>query len=125
YYEACKNFIDLEFAGGAPVNFEGINLDVWNKISPVDQKAIEEITASLSDWYSAKMDEETAGLTKLFTEQGVTFIEFSPEEQDKIRDATAQLTWDDWAAICKEKGLPGEEFLERFKAKVAEVQSSS
>jgi len=125
YYEPCKNFIDFEFAGGSPVNFEAINLDVWNKISPADQKAIEEICASLSDSIITDMDNEKAGLDEFFKEQGVTVIEFSPEEQAKIRDATAQLTWDDWAAICKEKGIPGEEFLERFKAKMAEVQSRS
>jgi len=125
YYEVCKNFIDLEFAGGAPVNFETINLDVWNKISPADQKTIEEIIASLSDWYIAKMDAEDAGLTKLFEEQGVTFIEFSPEEQAKIRDETAELTWNDWIATAKEKGLPAEEFLKRINDKVAEVQSRS
>lgn len=125
YFEPCKNFIDLEFAGGAPVNFEAINLDVWNKISPVDQKTIEEITASLSDWYITKMGEETESLTEFFTEQGVTFVEFSPEEQAKMRDATAELTWNDWAATANEKGLPAEEFLQRFKDKVAEVQSRS
>ena len=120
-YEQNKYFYSFAFSGGSPVNGEVINLDVWNSISPKDQKTIEGICASLDDWYINEMDRETGELNKFFEEQGVTIGELSPADQDRWKELCADIIWPDWVATANERGIPAEEFLERYKAKCQEV----
>jgi TRAP-type C4-dicarboxylate transport system substrate-binding protein len=121
YYELGKNMISLEFAGGNPICVHAINLDVWNKISPQDQKAIEEISAQMIDRQIQITDKEKAGLEKFLKEKGVKHIEFSPEDQARIK-GTRQLVWDEWLKTAREKGIPGDEFLKRYQAKIKKFE---
>ena len=121
YEEICKVFVDLGFAGGQTPNAQAINLDVWNKISPADQKTIEEISAGMHGKFLEFYDSERQKLRDYYDGLGITHITLSPEEQTRIRDMCSEALWTDWIAKCKEKGVPGEEFLTRYKAIVAEL----
>jgi TRAP-type C4-dicarboxylate transport system substrate-binding protein len=109
--------VPLDFAGGHPINPQAINLDVWNKISPQDQKAIEEISAKMIDRQIELTDKEKAGLEKFLSDKGVKSIEFSPKDKARLRE-TRQVVWDEWLKTTRKKGIPGDEFLKRFQAKV-------
>ena len=117
YFELAKSMFSLDFAGGHPICVHAINRDVWNEISPQDQKAIEEISAQMIDRQIELTDEEKAGLDKFLEQKGVKRMEFSPEDKTRLK-GTRQLVWGEWLKITKEKGIPGEEFLERFQAKI-------
>lgn len=120
-YEYTKYLVDFSFIGGTPMNTMAINVDVWNKILPKDQKAIEEIAAGMHDWFVAEMDKETKTLDAFYKNNGVEIIKFSPEEQARIIELCTEPVWSDWLATATKQGVPGEEFLNRYRAKISEL----
>ncbi|UCH06707.1 MAG: TRAP transporter substrate-binding protein DctP [Deltaproteobacteria bacterium] len=116
FYEVRKVFIDFTFVGAQAGAMMVINQDVWNKISPKDQKAIEEISAEMSDYYIKRYRETLAYLMDYFKSKGNTFISLSPEEEARVRERCAQEMWDEWVKTAEQKGVPAGEFLKRFKA---------
>ena len=119
YYEMTKVLVEWPF-GGQPVNFLGVNQDVWdNQISPEDQKTIEKIALDLQfDWFVKAQDEEAAALSKFFKDNGVTEIKLSAEELAKIEKVGKDVIWNSWLKTAKEKGVPGEEWMKRYQEKV-------
>lgn len=124
YHDVCKVLVDFSFCGGQTPNAQAINLDVWKKISPADQKVIEEISAKMHDWFVKYYEGHRQELADLYKKEGVTLLALSPEEQKRIKDTCAEPIWADWISKCKEKGVPGEEFLKRYWAIVKELTKS-
>lgn len=116
FNEVCKVFVDMSFAGGQAICVQAINLDVWDKISPGDQKKIETISAEMHDWYMDYYKKARIRMDDFYRNQGVTFISFSPEEQARIKSRCAETLWADWIAKCQERNVPAEEFMKRYKA---------
>lgn len=121
FHEIGKFYVDMTFLGCQTPAGHSINIDVWNKISPVDQKTIEKISAGMHKFFLdyTKKDEER--LRKFFQSQGVTFISLSPAEQAKIRDRCAEEVLGEWISKAERQGVPGREFLNRYKAAVKEL----
>ena len=105
----------------AAMNAMAINVDVWNKISPEDQKAIEEIAAGTHDWFVAEMDKEAKKLDAFYKENSVEIIKFSPEEEARIIKMCTDAVWSDWLSTAEKQGVPGKEFLDRYRAKISEL----
>lgn len=122
YTELGKYMTPLgDFAGGCPINPHAINLDVWNKISPEDQQTILKISDEMVQWQIDALDAESIALDEYFKEQGINIVEFSDQDQKQILDA-CPLVVDDWLATAESKGIPGEEFIQRFKEKLKNYQ---
>jgi TRAP-type C4-dicarboxylate transport system substrate-binding protein len=121
YYEPTGILVDLSFCGGQTPNAQAINLKVWNQISAADRKTIEMISANMHKWFVNYYEENNKFVTEFYKKEGVKFITLSPEEQARIKKVCAEPILDDWIAKCKEKGLPGEEFLRRYRAIVQEL----
>ena len=121
FYELGKYYVDMTFLGCQTPAGMAINMDVWNKISPADQKTIETISAGMHKFFLDYSQKDEQRLNDFFKGQGVTFVQFSPEEQAKIRDRCAEAVLNDWIEKTDKKGAPGKEFLERYKAIVSEL----
>lgn len=117
YSEIAKNFVKWPY-GGQPLNFHGINLDVWNKIDSKDKAIIENIFAGLNDVYFPILEKEEADLRIYFKENGVTEYELTPEEYVQIETMGKELIWGEWVKTAESKGVPGQEFMERFQAAI-------
>jgi len=122
FYEVGKYYVDLTFMGCQTPAAIAINIDMWNKISPDDQKTIERISAGMHEFFLEYSYKDEQRLNDFFRSQGVKFISFSPEEQAKIRDRCADAVLNDWIEKANKKGAPGKEFLERYKAIVNELR---
>lgn len=122
FYELGKYYVDMTFMGCQTPAALSINIDMWNKISPSDQKTIERISAGMHEFFLEYSAKDEQRLNNFFKSQGVTFITFSPEEQAKIRDRCADAVLADWIVKTDKKGVPGKEFLERYKAIVSELK---
>lgn len=122
FYEVGKYYVDLTFMGCQTPAAITINIDMWNKISPDDQKTIERISAGMHEFFLEYSYKDEQRLNDFFRSQGVKFISFSPEEQAKIRDRCADAVLNDWIEKANKKGAPGKEFLERYKAIVNELR---
>lgn len=121
FYELGKYYVDMTFMGCQTPAAIAINIDMWNKISPADQEAIERISAGMHKFFLDYSRKDEQRLNNFFKGQGVKFITFSPEEQAKIRDRCAEAVLTDWIEKTDKKGAPGKEFLERYRAIVNEL----
>lgn len=121
FYEVRKVFVDFTFVGAQAGCMMVINQDVWNKISPKDQKALEKISAQMPDHYIKYYRETLAYLMDYYKTKGNTFITLSPKEEARVKERCAQEMWDEWAAMAEQKGVPAKEFLKRYKAIVKDV----
>lgn len=120
FIEICKYLLELPF-GGQPVVAQMMNLDVWNKIAPKDQKAIEEVISGMNDWYFAEVEKEEGALREFYTKQGVKHISLSPEDYAAFEKVGKDVVWNFWLKTAKGKGIPGEEFFKRYQAKVKAI----
>jgi TRAP-type C4-dicarboxylate transport system substrate-binding protein len=117
YTETVKYLVELPY-GGQPVAAHVVNLDKWNQISRKDQKTIEDIMASMHDWFVVAADKEGVKLREFFKKQGVKEISLSPEEYERIAGIGRDVVWSSWLKTAKEKGIPGEEWFTRYRAMV-------
>ena len=107
--------------GGQAMLCHVINLDEWNKISPKDQKAIEDVMAGMPEWYNNEVDQETAKLKAFYKKEGVREITLSKEEYAKNEKIGKDVIWTHWLETAKAKGVPAEEWLRRYQEKIKEV----
>ena len=121
FHEVGRVFIDMTFIGCQTPAAEAINLDVWNKISPADQRTIENISAGMHDFFLDYTKKDEKRLADFFKNEGVKVITFSPEEQARIRDRCAEEVLADWVSKAEKQGAPAREFMKRYKAIVKEL----
>lgn len=121
FHEVAKKAIDFTFAGGQSNVPIGVNIDTWNQISPKDQKIILDLAAEGTDYFAKTVEESEKLTAEFFKSQGVQFIYFSPEEQARIKNTTAEKIWATWLQTAKDRGVPGDEFMARYKPIVEKV----
>jgi TRAP-type C4-dicarboxylate transport system substrate-binding protein len=121
FHEVGRVLVDMTFMGCQTPAAEAINLDVWNKISPGDQKTIEDISAEMHEFFLDYTKKDEKRLADFFKNEGVKVITFSPEEQARIRDRCAEEVVADWIAKAEKQGAPAKEFMKRYKAIVKEL----
>ena len=61
-------------------------------------------------------------MLKFLQEKGMVVVKLSPEEEARVTDRCAEKIWNDWTNEAESRGIPGKEFLERFRTAVAAVQ---
>ena len=107
WHEICKNMIITDL-GHFPGWTNAINLDVWNKISPSDQKIMMEVAEELMFEYGPqKVADDGVKYRKLMEEAGVTFYTLSQEDRLKWAQSLPNIAkeWVDEAADDAEREL--------------------
>lgn len=96
-----------------------INLEVWKKLSPEDQKMLQEIYTWLAD-ETVKLDAE---LEKKAIEQakkeGHTIIELTPEEVQLWAEKAGKPAIEKWIKDCEAKGVDGKKIYEAARQMAA------
>jgi TRAP-type C4-dicarboxylate transport system substrate-binding protein len=121
FAELCKYIIDFGFAGGQSSVSFAVNKDTWNKMSKDDQATMMAIAADATNLWNTGIKNDLVALNKYYTDQSVQVLSLSNDEQKNIRDSSAQGIWDNWIAQCKQKNVPGDEFIKRYKDIVSQV----
>ena len=121
FAEVVGQAYDLGFAGGQSLPTIAINLDVWNKISPEDQKAMEAIARESMERYMNGLENEIKQLIEGFKKKGLKILSIPPDEQKRLKAATAEEIWNTWTVTAESKGVLIKEFLRRYKAIIAEI----
>ena len=117
YTETLKYLVEWPY-GGQPICSHVVNLDVWKKISPKDQRTIEKLCAGMHDWFVEEVDKEAVKLRGYYKTQGVEEIRLSSEEYERMGKIGKDAVWSSWLKTAKEKGVPGEEWFKRYQEKV-------
>jgi len=99
---------------GSGSNFMGMRFETWNKLSPADQKIIDELSIWAADlqgkaWKAGT--EQTIGICK---KRGIEFIELSPEERARWIEA-AKPVEEEWVKGVEARGLPARELYNMIK----------
>jgi len=102
---------------GSGSNFVGMRFETWNKLSPADQKIIDELSIWAADlqgkaWKAGT--EQTVGICK---KRGIEFIELSPEERARWIEA-AKPVEEEWVKGVEARGLPARELYNMIKQMV-------
>ena len=117
YIETIKYLVEWPL-GGQPICAQVVNLDVWNKITPKDQKTIEKIMAGMHDWFVDAVDKEAVKLKGFYKNKGIEEIRLSSDEYKRIEKIGKDAVWSSWLKTAKAKGIPGQEWFDRYKKKV-------
>ena len=64
---------------------------------------------------------EIEQLIEGFKQKGLKIISIPPDEQKRIRNATAEEIWNSWIVMAESKGVDIRNFLSRYKATIAEI----
>jgi TRAP-type C4-dicarboxylate transport system substrate-binding protein len=98
------------FPMGCSVNFLIMNMNSWNKLSPDQQKVIDDSLAdarqsAIDAWAESEKEAQAYSL-----EKGIEFIELSPDEFAKWNTAI-QPVYDKMAADMEKAGYPGKDIV--------------
>ncbi|MFH1490429.1 MAG: TRAP transporter substrate-binding protein DctP [Pseudomonadota bacterium] len=121
YTEVVKYLVKWPL-GGQPVCANVIGQSAWDKISPKDQKIMEEVGAGMPAWYVDLVDKEAVKLKGFFEKQGVKEIRLPDAEYERLTKIGRDAVWSSWLKTAKQQGVPGEEWFKRYQAKLKEVQ---
>lgn len=86
-----------------------VSTEIWNKLSPEQQKAIQTAEANWREGYLEFMDGQIAASIQSAEDAGVEIVELTDEEFQAFRDATAsvydtyvpQINADFYALVCE------------------------
>jgi TRAP-type transport system periplasmic protein len=100
---------------GTGTGLIGINLNSWKKISPADQKIIEDLTPWVVQKLAKSVAESEALGEKQLLDAKVQVIKLPPEEVARWRQLSRPI-WNEWIKEIEGKGLPGRKVVEDIKA---------
>ncbi|MCU1340299.1 MAG: hypothetical protein JWO19_5880 [Bryobacterales bacterium] len=88
-----------------------VNLDQWRKLTPTQQKSIEDVARKLEPEFWKAAEEEDASKLKLLSDKGIKLI----EADAKIRDLMIEKAKPAWEEFMT-KVPPAREIIEKYRA---------
>jgi TRAP-type C4-dicarboxylate transport system substrate-binding protein len=103
---------------GSGTNFMGMRFETWNKLSPADQKIIDELSIWAADLQGKAWKGATDFTISACKQKGIEFIELSPEERARWVEA-AKPVEEEWVKGVEARGLPARELYNMIKQMLA------
>jgi len=103
---------------GSGTNFMGMRIETWNKLSPADQKIIDELSIWAADLQGKAWEGSTGYTISTCKKSGIEFIELSPEERARWIKA-AKPVEEEWVRGVEAKGLPARELYDMVEQMLA------
>lgn len=119
--EGWKQAEVIKYITHAPVLYNNVffitmNLDKWNSLDPKDQEAIEKVNEQFFNEVAINLwDKQNESALAYALKEGVEVITLSEEEQDRWINMVTPIQ-DNFVAQMNQKGLPGQEILDKVKA---------
>jgi TRAP-type C4-dicarboxylate transport system substrate-binding protein len=103
----------------------GIGEDAWAKISPQDQKIIDDLLPEFIQWtYDAFFKFGDPEAMEIMKGQGIEFIDPSDADKAELMGVLDGLA-DEWAAEMEAKGMPGKAVLSDFRSLAKKYEAIS
>jgi TRAP-type C4-dicarboxylate transport system substrate-binding protein len=109
FWEFLKYIYPTNHTWGS--NMVTINLDAWNKLTPEQQSAIEEVAARLEPEFWEVSRQGDVDSIKTLTENGMELVEISPELRAAMVERAQQLQADFVGRVAEAGPI-----VEQFKA---------
>jgi TRAP-type C4-dicarboxylate transport system substrate-binding protein len=103
---------------GSGTNFMGMRLETWNKLSPADQKIIDELSIWAADLQGKAWEGSTGHTISVWKKRGIEFLELSPEERARWIKI-AKPVEEAWVKGVESRGLPARELYNMIKQMLA------
>lgn len=116
--EVIESVTDTSAIGYTTSMFVVMNKDSWSKLSPEQQKIISDVSAEWVDQHGAAWDQADEEGRAFIAELGHKTISL-PEDQQQAWKESVQPILDEYVAKTREKGLPGDELLNKLKECIA------
>lgn len=120
FYEYARYLVTWPF-GGAPVNPTVISLNAWDNIAPADREIMDDEAEKVPGLIADQTDAEFNDAIAFLKERGVSLHHLSRTEIARGIEKGKPAVYDKWFATCKEKHIPGEEFLKRYTAIIEQL----
>jgi TRAP-type C4-dicarboxylate transport system substrate-binding protein len=112
FHEVAKELLQFELYV-TPL-FVSMNKNSWNKISPEDQAAIQELLDQLPEKIGNQYDTRLEADKKIWEENGLIMYSLPEEEMQKIHTMLEPLI-DKWLSDMEAKGIPARDVYEEIK----------
>jgi TRAP-type C4-dicarboxylate transport system substrate-binding protein len=99
---------------GSGSNFMGMRFETWNKLSPADQKIIDELSIWAADLQGKAWKASTEQTIEICKKRGIEFIELSPQERARWIEA-AKPVEEEWVKAVEARGLPARDLYNMIK----------
>jgi TRAP-type C4-dicarboxylate transport system substrate-binding protein len=110
--EVTKFITMLNLGSGS--NFMAMRFETWNKLSPRDQKIIDELSIWAEDLQGKAWKGATEHTISICKKRGIQFIELSPEERTRWIEASKPVE-EEWVKAVEARGLPARELYNMIK----------
>jgi TRAP-type C4-dicarboxylate transport system substrate-binding protein len=110
--EVTKYITMLNLGSGS--NFMAMRFETWNKLSPRDQKIIDELSIWAEDLQGKAWKGATEHTISICKKRGIQFIELSPEERTRWIEASKPVE-EEWVKAVEARGLPARELYNMIK----------
>jgi TRAP-type C4-dicarboxylate transport system substrate-binding protein len=110
--EVTKYITMLNLGSGS--NFMGMRFETWNRLSPADQKIIDELSVWAEDLQGKAWKGATEYTISVCKKRGIQFVELSPEERARWIEA-ARPVEEEWVKGVEARGLPARELYNMVK----------
>ncbi len=93
FYEVAKYVVEPGFMAGNATLF--VNLEMWNKLPKHLQDLLTEVAIENRNEYQVDWDNMVAGAKQKARDEGVEFIEFSPDDAEWYFNTIYRTSWED------------------------------
>jgi TRAP-type C4-dicarboxylate transport system substrate-binding protein len=90
------------------------NLDMWNSLTPQDQKIFREAGKEAEAFFIAQLDKDIERIKQSWAKQGVTFFTMPDAETKKWTSAMPDVAAN-WAEKMESQGKPGREIIKLYR----------
>jgi TRAP-type C4-dicarboxylate transport system substrate-binding protein len=98
-----------------------INEEVWQGLESTHQEAIQQASHEAMQRLAEETDRSAADLENKMRDGGINVIVLDEAQREHVRVATAPV-FEAWVSDMEERGLPGGEVLEAFRANIEKHQ---
>ncbi|MGF6861204.1 TRAP-type C4-dicarboxylate transport system substrate-binding protein [Rhodobacteraceae bacterium MBR-64] len=99
-----------------------IREDVWQGLAPAHREAMQQAAQEAMQRVAGETDRSAAELEGKMRDSGIKVIVLDEAQREQVKAATAPV-FDAWVSGLEERGLPGGEVLEAFRANIEKYQS--
>jgi len=122
HWEHAKYVIDTG-VGVYSLTYTAMSLKTYKSFPPEVRKTLDELREEMVDKWAEFIAMWTERDVKILLDQGIHYIEWSPEEKALGKKMAVPMIWESWLDEAKKKGLPAEEFLAIYKTEVKAAES--
>jgi TRAP-type transport system periplasmic protein len=105
------------------MTFTGISKNTYDKLPLQDRKIMDQLRVEAAEKHIEFTIKEQKNITKSFLKNNIKLINWTSENKKIARDMCVPQIWDKWLKEANAKGLPADEFFDKYRSIVKKYES--